>query len=36
MTWRAEFEMLAEAGVATGPGLTASELARVEAVDANG
>jgi len=32
MTWRAEFEMLTGAGVAIGPGLTESELARVEAV----
>lgn len=32
MTWRAEFEMLAACGVAIGPGLTASELARVESV----
>jgi hypothetical protein len=32
MTWRAEFEMLADAGVVIRPGLNSSELARVEAV----
>lgn len=32
MTWRAEFEILAEAGVSVGPGLTATELERVESV----
>jgi hypothetical protein len=32
MTWRAEFQMLAAAGVVIGPGLTEIELARVESV----
>lgn len=32
MSWRAEFEILADAGVPVGPGLTATELERVESV----